>query len=285
MAILEGKIHKKHSIRSLSFDEQILNQGVLSLYLSAGMVALTVADRKEIRLLESYSYDADQKEYPIVAAVRQLMENQLVKGSYAQKIVLLNTTKYTLVPSAYFLEDDIKTFYAFNHKPDGEQIYYDKISTASCRNVYGVFPELVHLFDYYLGDYELKHSLSVMLDTLMMQHKATLGKKCFLNVRDNVVDIIAMEGRKLLLCNSYHYTAPEDMVFFTLNAIKNANLDIQTSQFYLMGDIHLEDARYKMLNEFINHLIFSKRPELNNYVKEFDQIPSHQYFNLFCSII
>ena len=69
----------------------------------------------------------------------------------------------------------------------------------------------------------------------------TEGRKIYLNLQRNHVDIIGVYRYKLMIANSYLYESPEHLLYQTLNVAKQIGFDFETDSCVLLGDISSDD--------------------------------------------
>ena len=116
------------------------------------------------------------------------------------------------------------------------------------------------------------HFLTVFLIDVLPLVKHSLGPNLYLNVQEEQLDVIILEGDKLVLCNSFLFKTPEDFIYYVLFCLEQLRLNPETIPVILSGSIEKEDANYEMLYTYIRNISF-----IENTANSYNQTTTEVY--------
>lgn len=236
--------------------------------------------------LKSYRLREINNFFAYKILVRECLEQEELFDREFKKInIAINAADFTLVPQEFFDNEKIEDYYRFNHDTEGNlEYFFDVIDEPKIVNIFGVESYLLDTFENSLGIFDIKHSQTHLIRELLKTSSMNDGRKIYLNLQRNHVDIIGVYRYKLMIANSYLYESPEHLLYQTLNVAKQIGFDFETDSCVLIGDISPDDKTYHLFAKYIQHLEFGNRPNTFKYCTELDVIPNHHHFNLFCVI-
>jgi len=85
---------------------------------------------------------------------------------------------------------------------------------------------------------------------------------------------------QLKLFNSFNYTTPEDFIYYILYACQHLQLDPETLQLHLLGEIVKDSALFEYTYKYIRNVHFGQRPVEVKIDAAF-KMPSHFYLIYF----
>ncbi|WBL24422.1 DUF3822 family protein [Zunongwangia sp. HGR-M22] len=182
-------------------------------------------------------------------------QSQLKTPVNEVKLCFCNTL-FTLVPKKWFQEDAAASYLKFNTKIlKTDFVAIDEIDDNQIVNIYIPYTNILNYFFEKYGEFEYSHHLSILLHKFLSfeDHK---GIKIYAHNRNKQLDLFAIEDGKLLVCNSFSYSTGEDYLYYLLFIAEQLNLDPKKFSLNLSGEIHKEDEIYKLLQDYIQHIIF-----------------------------
>jgi hypothetical protein len=78
-------------------------------------------------------------------------------------------------------------------------------------------------------------------------------KQIFVHVQKSTFELVVVKNQELLLFNSYHYNASEDLIYFILFACEQLQLNPETISVKILGDCSEEDANYQIIYKYIRN--------------------------------
>lgn len=204
-------------------------------------------------------------------------ENTILQLDYSSVTVLHQNNLYTLVPFAYFNEDAVLSYLNFNIKTlNTDFIDFDEIAAIEAKNVYIPYININNYLFQNFGEFEYKHHSSVLLEKLLKLESFD-EKIMYVNVYKNSFDIIVLETKKIILCNSFSYHSKEDFIYYILFIAEQIQMNPAEFKLYFMGEIAKDADIYKITYTYIKNIFFL---ESQNSIFEDLEAPNHSNFIL-----
>jgi hypothetical protein len=252
---------------------------------SATELSLALLDKKQNKFLaleifqndgiaESSNHEGWLKEIP---GKSNLLKNFKFKST---TVAVVNETT-TLVPSALFREEDAAKYFRFNFEKNDSPVFSEQVRAFDVVNVFGL-PVSAHVsLNGLFSNPSIHHHTTALLEGVRLSIKPQQEKTLVLNIRTGYVDILVMEGKKLVLINSFSYKNMDDLVYYVMFACDRLQLNPETVSTFIAGEVQKESAVYHLLYKYIRNIKFLSRPAPFDFSYVFNEIPAHFYFNLF----
>ena len=78
----------------------------------------------------------------------------------------------------------------------------------------------------------------------------------FVDFKTDEFSVVAIKENKLLLCQTFAYTAPDDVLYYLLKCCQQFNLSQQQAKMFLSGLIEKDSVLYRELYKYFIHLEF-----------------------------
>lgn len=211
------------------------------------------------------------------------LEDGMLNKKYPAVVSGIDSSFHTLVPAALYESGRERNFLAFNFSlPDDCQVSSDHLEQIDAYNIYGFLPGINTAIQQYLGEAEMVHRSSAILKAAFYHHRANPGQPCvYLNFREEFIDLIVFETNRLAFFNSFPCQSKEDVLYFTLYATGQLDLQADTLHLVVCGMIGPETATYLLLEKYIRQISFMDLPGNFNYSALLKQLPAHRYVELF----
>ncbi|MDT0690671.1 DUF3822 family protein [Salegentibacter sp. F188] len=171
-------------------------------------------------------------------------------------IVIFSNSFYSLVPSPLFSEENVSNYLKFNTKIlKTDFIAYDELEKEKIINVYIPYTNIINYFFDKYGEFEYRHSISVLIEELL-KLPGNAEPKVYLYNRNKEYDLVIVDNGKLLLCNTFSYETREDFLYYILFTAEQLNLDPLKLDLLLLGNIDRDSALYKMAYHYIRNINF-----------------------------
>ncbi|WP_373057460.1 DUF3822 family protein [Zunongwangia sp. H14] len=170
-------------------------------------------------------------------------------------ILLFNNSLFTLVPTPLFEEENASSYLKFNTKIlKSDFIAYDELKQHQIVNVYIPYTNIVNYFFEKYGEFEYKHTSSILVEELLKlpAEEPTM----YIFNREKEFDLVVTDHAELLLCNSFSYETKEDFLYYILFTAEQLHLDPLEFQLVLFGDITKESEFYKIAYNYIKNIEF-----------------------------
>ena len=188
--------------------------------------------------------------------------NENLQLEYSNIEIIHQNNLSTLVPNVYFDENHLATYLDYNVKTlKDDFIAFDDISKIEAKNVYIPYVNINNYLFQNFGEFEYKHHNTVLLEKLF--HEKYFDEKVmYVNVSKNSLDIIIIEGKRLILSNSFSYISKEDFIYYILFTAEQIKLNTADFKLFFMGEVNLESDIYKIAYKYVKNIFFleSKNP-------------------------
>ncbi|MEI9945283.1 MAG: DUF3822 family protein [Chitinophagaceae bacterium] len=192
--------------------------------------------------------------------------------SYYKTIVCYDNSASVLVPDKYYRnEDDSKLLIESMHgKLANSTVVTEGLQEWSLKNVYALSPDIEHWMKGHFPSAEYHHTYSIGIK----QINATDFEGSFIiDIGTDNFLLIVSQARKLLLAQSFAYTAPADVLYYLLKACKEYSLSQETVRLAVSGLIEKQSALYKELYQYFLNIRFRDADWRVPYAEE--QYPAH----------
>jgi hypothetical protein len=218
------------------------------------------------------------------AEISQLLsEDDLLKKKYPSVVIGLDSLLHTLVPAPLFEPEQPGKYLEFNFGKTGDgEVRVDHLEEIESFNVYGIPVGSLDIVKNNFGEAAIFHRSSALIRAIYNLQKINPAPAdLYLNVREQFIDLASIQGGRLIFFNSYSCTGKEDMLYYTLYAMEQLNLRPGNSQLSVSGNIDIGSESHRLLEQYINPLLFPERLNLWDYSPFMGQSPAYRYLELF----
>ncbi len=182
-------------------------------------------------------------------------EEQLQQEINEVKLLFSNQL-YSLVPSKYFREENASSFLKFNTKIlKTDFVAHDELEKQPIVNVYIPYANILNYFFEKYGEFEYKHSISVLVESLL-KRPGRSQPTMYINKKSKDFDLVVIENRQLLLCNSFTYETKEDFLYYILFTAEQLNLNPERFELVLLGDISENSSELALAKKYVKNVKF-----------------------------
>ena len=180
--------------------------------------------------------------------------DQLKKPVFELKVVYQNTI-YSIVPAPLFNEDEAEQYLKLNSRLfTTDFVAFDIIENFELVNVYVPLANINNYFFEHYGEFSYFHFTTTFLERVLQNEKTGNAIKIYAHLHGHQVDVIVTSGKKLLLCNSFNYSTPEDLTYYILFVAEQLDLNPELFELKLSGNISEEDPYFELLYTYIRHV-------------------------------
>ncbi|MCP4553765.1 MAG: DUF3822 family protein [Bacteroidetes bacterium] len=258
---------------------------ILSIQISLDGFSFCIIDEERNKhvALESYAIQEINDYEELSKELGNLLGSlDIIKRRFNRVNVLFEGNKAALIPFPLFDEDATEHYLKFNHKVEqGEEILFDKLGTLQAYNIFAVPVFLKDLIKSKFINYQIIHFSSSLIECLLIKYKnQDITNKVFVNVRHKYLDIVIIEGSKLVFFNSFKYKTQEDFVYFLIYALEQLKLNPENIDLVLLGEIDKSSRYYEIVFKYIRNIEFIDRNDFFNYSYVLDEVASNYLYNL-----
>ncbi|MFT5103647.1 MAG: hypothetical protein ACI86C_001307 [Candidatus Latescibacterota bacterium] len=262
----------------------ILNNSYKRLSVQVSLTGLSFLvshqDTKDAIFFTEKNFDRNYTPEELLFEIQHhIAREPVLTDNFASVSIVYATNMFAVVPAALFDETKLSDYLKFNAKIlANDFMTYDSLSNHDMVVVYVPFVNINNYFFDHYGEFQYFHSSSVLLKTILDSEKHGTAPKVFIHIRKEQFDFIVLDKGQLQLCNAYAYKTPEDYMYYVLFCLEQLNLNPDSIETYLIGDVNKTDALYEISYRYIRNISFYKASFEGILFTESDL--SHQHFLL-----
>jgi hypothetical protein len=268
-----------------SLDSKMAGNCDLFLLAEPNDVQIALKERRSGRILGFELLPLKNKE---VTGWKEMLESVSSQSRILRNYEFLKVTagimspQFTLVPEALYKDGDEQIYFTKNFQlKDDKKIYVQHVPSFHLYTIFSIDVELEKELNHLFQDPQLLHYSHALLSGISMQTNAGKGKQLWLNVRNDVADIVVFEERDLLLMNSYAWQKNEDILYYTLFVCEQMGMNPEKFILTATGDIDEGSALFRLLGNYIRTIEIQDKPFLHKTAVDLIDLPFHQYALLF----
>jgi len=273
------------SILDESFDKKALSHYHISLQFGFDEFSFCILDTKRNKYiaLESYHFEGFH-DYPALCEniKDMILKNALLQNKYKSVSASIVHNRATLIPAALFEKSNEKNYLLFNHSLEkDEDIATDKLNSIDSLNLYALPDCVESTLKEAFPAIKIYHHSSHLIEGLLIQYKNQNDKKLVIHYRSGYFDIVALNGKDLILYNFFNCRTKEDFVYYILFVCEQLKLNPENLNLVLAGEIEKKSDYYSLLYKYIRNISFGERSDRLEYSYLLDEVPKQFYYNLF----
>lgn len=251
----------------------------LSIQLSLSGLSFCILnkDSNTIINLKELNFEKSLNPLELLDELKILLNKENILSKHFNSITIVHDNDLsTLVPKPLFNKNHLADYLKFNSKIlKSDFIAYDPISENNSVNVYVPYININnYIFDKF-GVFTFKHKSSVLIESILKIEKEATDTKVYTHVGLNHFEIIITEKGNLKLYNTLSYHTKEDFIYYILFTAEQLNLNPETLNLILLGDITENDTLYNVVYKYIRNVNFGNRQD--NF--KFTENPKSEYSN------
>lgn len=258
---------------------------ILSIQVSLDGFSFCIVDEDRNKIIALHNYTVQQiEDYEGLAKdLGELIDDlDIIKRRFNRVNVLFEGKKASLIPFPLFDENQPEPYLKFNHKMvHGEEVIFDKLNSLQAYNVFAIPTCIKELVKAKFINYKICHFSSTLIEGLLIKYKnQDLHNQVFVNVRLNYLDVIIIEGAKLVFFNSFKYRTVEDFAYFLIYVLEQQKLNPENINLIMLGEINKGSKYYNILYKYIRNIDFIERNDFFTYSYALDEVSSNYQYNL-----
>jgi len=227
-------------------DSTEIKQYLLSIRLSSDGFRLSVFDESSVLLTSKktsnslFSLSSDE----IIKII-----TPDVQLNYRTVRLICESDRYLFIPASIFRSEEAADMLHFQFKPvKTDQIILNRIPKWDTVNVFSI-PKSVHIaLTKMFPDAIIEHHLSYFLTKFI---KLQNGNSVYIQVRNNIMDVVIITNGGIQLINSYSFNTPEDFTYYTLNLFDTLSLDTENCKVFLYNSDNKPELQ-KTLEKYLD---------------------------------
>nr|WP_293299681.1 DUF3822 family protein [Allomuricauda sp.] len=230
----------------------------LSIQVGLNGLSFCVLDTVSNKILafEKIAFKAPSTPYLMLKELKNMLgQKSNIGNEFSEVLVIHKNNMFSLVPKPLFNAEELPNYLKFNAKiMANDLIAHDEIPNQDIINVYVPYTNVNnYIFDLF-GEFEFKHSGTVLISTLLNQNRISDQTVCYIQVSEKDMEMMVVSNKKLLFYNQFEYQTKEDFLYYLLFSMEQLQLDSRKVQLKLFGNIEEGDAIYELCRGYIEHV-------------------------------
>lgn len=266
-----------------SFQETDTEHYILTVSIGSRSVVFNLYDPENRRFIgfETFSSDELEKTSTIAGQLDFLLKKRpWLNSSFYHINLIFNNDLSTLIPQPLFDEKEKAAYLRFNQPGQkNNSVECDIMKNMQMANVYFMPVRVINKAIEIWPEVKFYHYSSVLIESLGINFKnKTENQTLFVNLRDEVFDVVNFKEGKLNFYNSFRFKAVEDFIYFMLAAIEQLQLNPEEARIVLSGNMDKSDEKYEMVYRYIRHFEFIERNETFHYSYVMEELNFAKYY-------
>ncbi len=210
-----------------------------------------------VLLSEQMNFEKPKTVFGVEAELKALFDrHEIAQRRFSEILVIHRNGYFSFVPKALFDPDDLDGYLRYNAKlSPSDHLTFDELEGHDMVNVYAPFVNINNYLFGLFGEFEYRHSGSVMVNSLLSgRYGTTQEPALFIHVAPHQMELTAIAQKKLLLYNSFGFGSQEDFVYYILFVMEQLQMDTEKTQVKLLGAIEEDDPNYRMLYKYVRNV-------------------------------
>lgn len=256
----------------------------LSIQLSLSGLSFCILERDSntISALKHICFEKKLNPIALLDKLKHVFSTEKVlQNDFSNVYVIHENGLSTLVPKPLFNEDCLADYLKFNSKIlKSDFITYDNIIINDSVNVYIPYVNINNFIYDKFGSFTFKHVSTLLIEQILLLEKHCNIPKIYVNVNDNLLDVIVVNNAKLILYNTFEYSTKEDFIYYILFTAEQLKLNPETLNLIFIGDINAKDDLYAITYKYIRFVFLGNREDNYKFNIEAQPETNHSDFAL-----
>jgi len=175
--------------------------------------------------------------------------------NFSEVLVIHKNNMFSLVPKTLFNKEELPNYLKFNAKiMANDLIAYDEIPNQDIVNVYIPYTNINNYIFELFGEFEFKHSGTVLIQSLMSQNRPTAEPVCYVQVSEREMEMMVVSEKQLIFYNQFEYATKEDFLYYLLFSLEQTQMSTEKIQLKLFGAIEEGDPIFELCHTYIKNV-------------------------------
>ena len=268
-----------------TFDVRASNNYHLSLEISFSGLSAAVLDtaRNKYILLENHFFQRAYSPTLLISKIQQLLsDKEYLSKNYQSIAIGFYSEKFTFVPGELIENTLLENYLSLSNRiTTDETIMSAAIKPFGSHCVFAMDKGLLLFLTHRFPNAKFVHSFNSLLESINSISGPQNKKNVLIHMQQGHFEMIVTENKKLIFANSFSYQTSEDFLYHTLFVLEQLQLNTETTELMLTGEVEKNSAIYSILKKYINSIHFIDKPELFEYSYSLNNLPNNFHFNLY----
>ncbi|MDZ4204858.1 MAG: DUF3822 family protein [Bacteroidales bacterium] len=239
--------------------------------------------------LESYTYTHKSRRGQVFVSASYLSwlnkilgKQPLLHQHFSEIVILVGDTPFTLIPPALFSAANQEIYLRFNHPvANHEKIFSDILDTPELVITYSMPVLLSDWISSCFPGAKRFHITRSLIRSIYTRFKGEKSHdRVFVNIRTSSFDLVVLRKVQIYYCNTFHYEAPSDLLYYLLFVFEQLHLDTDALLLTLLGDADPNSEMYELLSKYVQSIDFLTPHNYFSYSHEIPHTSLHKFYDL-----
>lgn len=288
--VTETKYYRlANKITDESFDLHKLGDYHLYLALGKQIVRIAIADASRNKFIWLEDYELSNIYTPLQAA--QQVGEILLGHSFFQQPgwktirVAIKNQSFTLVPETLFEVQAAADYLQLNcsFDPYHEQVCTYRHPAIEAVNIFAVDKYLTKALSDTYPDQAIQyvHQTSGLIAALLHYGERNNQQRLYAYVEKNSLTVLIMQNGSLIFCNIFHYSTPEDFMYFLVFVMQEQKLNPDKDPVTVWGDITHDSNLFTLMRKYIRKVQFGIRPSGVAFSYKLEEQFEHRFLDVY----
>ncbi|MEL7270132.1 MAG: DUF3822 family protein [Bacteroidota bacterium] len=245
----------------------------LSIQVGLNGLSFCVQDtvNQEVLAYERVPFKVHSTPYLLLKELKIILNTKKIESArFAEVLVVHRNGLFSLVPKSLFQTEELPNYLKFNAKiMANDQIAYDVLDDHEMVNVYIPFTNVNNYIFELFGEFEFKHSGTVLIHTLLEHNRASQDTFCYVQIMEKEMELVVISQKKLLLYNYFEFKNDEDTLYYILFVLEQLNIPAESVLLRLFGNVEEGDALFKRCQEYVQNVSIFVPPNSADFAEDF----------------
>ena len=214
-------------------------------------------------------------------AFKEIVKNEEVLNWPVKQVKIISPSfKSTLIPTPLFRENQLDTYFSFNHHIDtSDKILFNKLKHIDAYQLFAVKNDWHDMLGKLFPECIFFHQSVPLFEHFLSSSQSGNGE-VIVNIYTDFFDIFYIKNNKLILYNCFTFRDSKDLIYFILYIYEQTLLSPENVPLILNGSIENTSPALEMIKKFIRNVSFFQPGSVFNFSYVFDHVKLHQYTDL-----
>jgi hypothetical protein len=287
-AVKEKTFKQVKSVKDDKFTIDKIERYCLIIQIGDRDLQVCIIDTKQNRtlLLEDYILNATDSEEEKSEQLQSLFETHhlLMVGFWKEVLICFKSEKFALVPLSYFSKENARALLKMNCSVEKtDSVGYYKVNSNDSVNIFTYNRSVLKWLRsvYVNSKIKVTHQSGMLVNSLLKNEPYLEGATVSVYIDRFYMHIGVTEADKLLFFNSFVIHKFEEYSKYIALVLNEFKLDKNNCNLKVWGHIKHNSSHFKALKNKFPSLSIGNRTTRLNFGYKFDEIPEHQYFDVY----
>lgn len=229
-----------------------------------------------IPISEEPAHSSTERFRRAVAGSRLLKEHEFSRSHLG-----FGNSWYTLLPNGLFQPGDETRLLRFSQSRGDLQAFQQRVQGFDARLVFGLEPELFHLAGHLFQQPVILHTVGAQLERASLEAAAGNQVRAFLHLRQAELDLAVVQGKKLLLQNTFPVSTADEVLYYLLFVLERLELTPEHVRIEASGLADPRGGAFLRLKDHLPLVLTATWPDYFEASYKLLEVPGYRHLDLF----